>query len=64
MKSLTILSFYESVTASDGYRGGYVSFVHFLLYFLLFLNQNICCGNSKEPSQLDGSFEHPRDIFK
>ena len=25
----------------------------------LFLGQNICCGCSKEPSQLDGSFEHP-----
>ena len=25
----------------------------------LFLNQNICCGYSKEPSQWDGSFEHP-----
>ena len=25
----------------------------------LFLYQNICCGYSKEPSQWDGSFEHP-----
>ena len=33
MKSLTILSFSESVTTSDGYRRGYVSFAHFLLYF-------------------------------
>ena len=24
----------------------------------LFLNRNICCGYSKEPSQWDGSFEH------
>ena len=32
MKSLTILSFSESVTTSDGYRRGYVSFAHFLLY--------------------------------
>ena len=24
----------------------------------LFLNQNICCGYSKEPSQFHGSFEN------
>ena len=30
--------------------------------FFLFLNQNICCGYSIEPSQWDGSFEHP-EIF-
>ena len=30
----------------------------------LFLNQNICCGYSKEPSQWDGSFEHPKHTFK
>ena len=29
-----------------------------------FLNQNICCGYSKEPSQWDGSFEHPKHIIK
>ena len=33
------------------------------LFFLL-LNKNICCGCSKEPSQWDGSFEHPRHMFK
>ena len=27
--------------------------------FFLFLNQNICCGYSKEPS-----FEHPKHMFK
>ena len=33
--------------------------------FFLFLNQNICCGyRLKEPSQLDGSFEHPKRMFK
>ena len=32
--------------------------------FLLFLNQNICCGYSKEPSQWDGSFEHTKHQFK
>ena len=28
----------------------------------LFLNQNICCGYSKEPSQWDGSFEYPKHV--
>ena len=28
------------------------------------LNQNICCGYSKEPSQWDGSFEHPKQMLK
>ena len=32
--------------------------------FSLFLIQNICCGYSKEPSQLDGSFEHPKHMFR
>ena len=32
--------------------------------FFLFLNQNICCGYSKEPSQWDGSFELPKHILK
>ena len=36
MKSLAICLFSESVTTSDGYRRGYVSFAHFLLYFRLF----------------------------
>ena len=31
--------------------------------FFLFLTQNICCGYSKEPSQWDGSFDHPKHIF-
>ena len=30
----------------------------------LFLNQNICCRYSKEPSQWDGSFEHPKHMLK
>ena len=31
--------------------------------FSLFLIQNICSGYSKEPSQWDGSFEHPKHIL-
>ena len=30
----------------------------------LFLNLKICCGYSKEPSELDGSFEHPKQMFE
>ena len=30
----------------------------------LFPNQNICCGYSIEPSQRDGSFEHPKHMLK
>ena len=30
----------------------------------LFLTQNICCGYSKESSQWDGSFEHPKHMLK
>ena len=33
---------------------------------ILLLNQNICCGYSKELSQIqwDGSFEHPKHMLK
>ena len=30
----------------------------------LFLIQNICCGYLKEPSQWNGSFEHPKHMLK
>ena len=30
----------------------------------LFHNQNICCGCSIETSQWDGSFEHPKHMFR
>ena len=32
--------------------------------FILYLNQNICCGYSKEPSQRDGYIELPKYMFK
>ena len=38
--------------------------VHNENLIFLFLNQNICCGYSKEPSQRDGSFEHPKLMLK
>ena len=30
----------------------------------LFLNQNICCWHSKEPSQWDDSFKHPKPMLQ
>ena len=30
----------------------------------LFLNENICCGYSKEPSQLDDSFKHLKHMLR
>ena len=32
-------------------------------YFFLFLNKNICCGDSKEPSQRDGSYERAKQML-
>ena len=32
--------------------------------FFLFLNQNICCVYSKEPSHLGGYFEFPKLMLK
>ena len=40
-----------------------VKSVHQKIIFL-FLNQKICCGYSKVPSQWDGSFEHPKHMLK
>ena len=31
---------------------------------ILFLNQNLCCGYSKDPTQWDGSFEHSKHMLK
>ena len=45
------------------YSGPKIRVCNWKLFFS-FLNQNICCGYSKEPSQWDGSFEHPKHIFK
>ena len=33
-------------------------------YFVLFLNQNICCEYLKEPCCWDGIYEHPKHMFK
>ena len=38
--------------------------MHIWKLFFLFLNQNICCRYSKELSQWDDSFEHPKHMFE
>ena len=38
--------------------------MHSANLIFLFLNKNICCGYSKELSQWDGSFEHPKNVLK
>ena len=38
--------------------------VHTKSLIFLFLNQNICCGYSKEPPQWEGSFEHGKHLLK
>ena len=43
MKSLAICLFSESATTSDGYRQGYVSFAHLLLYLTYVLGAQKAC---------------------
>ena len=43
---------------------GCISLTTYLEDDFLFLNENICYGYSKEPSQWDGSFQHPKLIFQ
>ena len=33
-------------------------------YFLLFINQNICCGYLNGPFKVGGSFENQKHTFK
>ena len=37
--------------------------VHTKKIFFLFLYQSLCCGYLKEPSECDGSFEHPKHML-
>ena len=46
------------------YRPGLQIRVCVVKLFSLFHIQNICCGYSKEPSERDGSSEHPKHMFK
>ena len=54
----------DHITTEDGIKAGLQIRVRIWKLFFLFLNQNIRCGYSKEPSQWDGSFEHPKHMFK
>ena len=45
-------------------KPGFQISLHNWKLFFLFLKQNICCEYSKEPSQWDGSFEHPKHMFE
>ena len=40
-----------------------LKFLHKIVNMLLSVNLNLCFGCSKEPSQRDGSFEHPQHMF-
>ena len=39
-------------------------FILIVKIIFVFLNQNICCGYSKEASQRDASFEYPKHLLK
>ena len=55
---------HEPFTISTLHAAGLQIRVRIGKLFSLFLIRNICCGYSKEPSQLDGSFELPKHVFK
>ena len=57
------LNFYHFRTNFEGKTGPHIRVCHWKLFFL-FLNQNICFWYWKEPSRWDGSFEHPKHMFK
>ena len=49
---------------SKRFHSGLQVRMHIWKLLFLFLNQNICCGCSKEPSNWDCSFEHPKHMFR
>ena len=51
---------YFTIINRSGFK---IRVLYWKLYFLS-LNLNIWCGYSKETSQWDGSFEHPKHMFK
>ena len=55
---------HEPFTISTLHAAGLQIRVRIGKLFSLFLIRNIRCGYAKEPSQLDGSFEHPKHVFK
>ena len=52
----------QNICCWSSMRGVLLSLVKIINF--LILNQNICYGYSKEPSQWDGSFEHPKHMLK
>ena len=64
-KSLRLdVLFKHDTQLSSGSRGRTLVRVRTKKLIFLFLNQNICCEYSKDPSQWDGSFEHPKHMLK
>ena len=61
---LFFLFFNKNSPKENGYYKDLQIRAHNLNLSFLFLNQNIFCGYSKEPSQWDGSFEHPKLMFE
>ena len=53
------MTFYEYALTTPCKGLFYAEYMNKIDFFFLILTQNICCWYSKEPSQGDGSFEHP-----
>ena len=64
IESPMVASLFEARNDKYMYHAGLQIRLRIGKLFSLFLMQNICCGYSKEPSQWDGSFEHPKHMFK
>ena len=63
-KNPFFLSFVTGSLVHEHYTRECVHFrTHNKNLIFLFLNQKICCGYSKELSQWDGSFEHPKHML-
>ena len=62
--TISFLSLNPKVLTAKGTHSGLQIRVRTGKLFFLFLNQNIGCGYTKEPSQRDSSFEHPKHMFK
>ena len=54
----------QTTRADDIFRCVLHALLWLMIQWSVFLNQNIYCGYLKEPSQRDGSFEHPKQMSK
>ena len=59
MLVIFFVSFQESIIIA-----GLQIWVEIYKFIFLFLNQDICCKYSKEPSHWDGSVEHIKHMFR